>query len=252
MKLLLLLSILLFSLKTFALNIEAKYKITYGDFLELGIATATLKVEKQDYEIRIEAKTTGMAKLLTKNRVEIYESSGKLLDNDFIPNIFIKTRSNDTKKRVKTYTFDHSNKKVFLNTKTKGEKSFINKGLKASTKEYSKESNEEFDYFAKDDLLSLFFDMNKKLNSFEKDKKYSFKAIGANKKTGEIDIISSSHINKELIVYINQKIFSSKKGELLISLNKEGFCKKAILKDVLFFGDIVGNMIEFKTNKGDS
>ena len=43
-----------------------------------------------------------------------------------------------------------------------------------------------------------------------------------------------------LIVTIYQKIFASKEGKLYIVLNSEGIAKKAVLKDVIMFGDIVG------------
>jgi len=49
-----------------------------------------------------------------------------------------------------------------------------------------------------------------------------------------------------LIVFINQKIFASKRGELYLDLNDDGICTKAVLKDVIFFGDIRGKLISLK------
>ncbi len=45
-------------------------------------------------------------------------------------------------------------------------------------------------------------------------------------------------------VVVNDDIFASDKGELLINLRDDGLCTQAILKDVLFFGDIRGEMID--------
>lgn len=124
------------------------------------------------------------------------------------------------------------------------------------------ESEEFANFFATNDLLSLFFNITQVIPSFEKGNSYAFKAIGANKDNGKLDIIIPKNEaykelqealntkNKKFIVSIHQKIFSSSNGELFISLNKEGFCDKAVLKDVLIFGDITGEMIKFKINKG--
>ncbi|MDP3292949.1 MAG: DUF3108 domain-containing protein, partial [Sulfuricurvum sp.] len=45
-------------------------------------------------------------------------------------------------------------------------------------------------------------------------------------------------------VVLNDRIFSSAQGELLINLDEQGLCEKAILEDVLLFGDIVGKRIK--------
>ena len=47
-----------------------------------------------------------------------------------------------------------------------------------------------------------------------------------------------------LTVILNDRIFASAKGELLINLDSSGLCEKAILEDVLLFGDIVGKRIK--------
>ena len=132
--------------------------------------------------------------------------------------------------------------------------------MKFQEKSFYNEDTDELEFFTKNDLLSLFFNLNE-LIEFKDTKNYSFNAVGANKTDGKIDLLIPSknkiqQINKtmkkekekKLIVYINQKIFGSEKGELLLSLNNEGFCSIAILKDVIFFGDIVGEMIDFKIN----
>jgi len=82
-----------------------------------------------------------------------------------------------------------------------------------------------------------------------------FYAVGANKTDGRIDVdplTNPSAVRAEfdwddghaMKVTINQKIFSSKKGELLLNLGDDGLCKQAVLKDVLLFGDIRGVEID--------
>ena len=248
-----------FTVNLFAQHIEAKYNITYGDFIDLGIATSTLNINDDNYLILMEAKTTGISKFLTNNRIEIYESHGKIIDNQFVPTKFIKTKKDDNKKRVRVYTFDHKNKKVVVHDHIEGDKKFINSDLTPTNKNFKEEKNYDLKYYANNDILSLFFNLRKKLPTFKSGEEYSLKAIGANKSKGLINILMPSSKDLDTInsylktndkskftAFINQKIFQSKRGELLISLNKEGFCSYAVLRDVLLFGDIVGEMIEFK------
>jgi hypothetical protein len=74
--------------------ITATYEVSYGIFEAMGIADARFEIkEDQTYTIRIEARTTGVAKILSNNRVEIYESHGKIA-------LFMS--SEGTKKRVES------------------------------------------------------------------------------------------------------------------------------------------------------
>jgi len=243
----------------FAQTITAKYEITYGGFLNLGEAYASLSINENRYKIKIEAHTTGMAKVLTNNRVEIYESTGIYQDEIFIPKQFIKTKKDDFKQHIKTYSFDTQNKKVHIKEFKEETQSIPQTDFTKKIKHITKESSSNLDYFANNDLLSLFFNLEKLLGGFTPANNYELKAVGANKTKGKIDILipsgkKSEELNKSLhieskvkfIAYINQKIFSSKRGELLISLNKHNFCNKAVLKDVLLFGDISGEIVEFK------
>lgn len=260
--------ILLITFLTIFLNaktIEATYKISYGIFGELGIAKTTLEfLPNNNYKIKVHAFATGIAKLLSSEKEEFYESQGFIKDNLFIPNKYIEISNNSYKKREKVYTFDYEKNQIFLE---KSEKKLVTKHdenfqIIESWKENN--SSELSKFFTPNDLLSLFFNIAQVVPSFDKGNNYSLIAIGANKNDGKLDIIipkddrymelenSLNTKNKKFIVSINQKIFSSSNGELFISLNDEGFCDKAVLKDVLIFGDIVGEMINFKINKGES
>ena len=234
--------------KNLTKELEATYKVTYGSFLELGLAKALVKIDKNNnYLIRIEANTTGMAKLFSNNRSEIYESKGKFIDNNFQAKTFTKIRKTNDKTTIKTYKFDYLNKTISYEKKNFGK----NKKFTSSKK--------KLDFFTSNDILSLFFNLKNKLPKLENNSMHSFVAVGANKQNGKIDILMPNNETKKMldkilnkdnekkfIAYINQKIFSSAKGELYISLNNKGFCGKAILKDVILFGDIVGEMTQFK------
>lgn len=79
----------------------------------------------------------------------------------------------------------------------------------------------------------------------------SASSSGADTKTGTTDVNSkgrSASADKQAaaiyVVFINQPIFSSSRGELHLSLNERGYADRAVLKDVLLFGDIRARLVE--------
>lgn len=255
--------IIFLSIFSNAKTFEATYKISYGIFGELGLAKTSLEIlPNNTYKIKVHAYATGIAKFLSSNKEEFYESQGVVRDNLLIPNKYITVTNNDYKKRKKTYLFNYKKKQILVKKYEKKVNIKYDENLKKKESWKTSESKEFTNFFATNDLLSLFFNITKVVPSFEQGNSYTFKVIGANKDNGKLDIIIPKNKaykelqealntkNKKFIVAIHQKIFSSSNGELFISLNNEGFCNKAVLKDVLIFGDITGEMIKFKIDKG--
>lgn len=230
----------------FCESVSVKYIVKFGIFGEIGVADATLVKDEatKTYEITLDAKTTGLTNSISGNRREYFCSKGKIIGDLLVPEIYTHevSRNKKGKERIerKIFTFDHTNLVVNL----KREKGFKGEELEIT-------SNQKLEYFAQNDLLSLFFNFSKL--KFSGDKFYTT-AVGAKNENGRIDIVIPQNeqkiaIKKELesefdpyIVFINQKIFSSSKGELYLSLDERGYANKAILKDVLFFGDIIGEI----------
>lgn len=220
-----------------AKTLNATYEVSYGVFQTMGISDARFEThEDNTYFIRIEARTTGLAKILSNNRIEIYESRGKIKDGRLIPDQFKKTRKSDSKSTTKIFTFDHLAKTVWKETIEEG-----------------KSRRSRNDFYAPEDILSLFFNVRQYMQSRQDQQLY---ALGARKKDGRIDVVfprgdALAAMKKELEmedgiflkVILNDRIFSSANGELLINLGKDGLCEKAVLQDVLLFGDIVGKRV---------
>lgn len=238
-------------------NTSTTYSISFGIFGEIARAYAKLEVKKDlSYVISMRAHTSGMAYVLAGKREEFFRSEGFLKNGFFVPEVFfhkVKKQYKDsdnpfsirkktiTKIDEKTYTFNHDEKSVYCK--------------KDYTRNENVEKNkpEKLEFYADNDLLSLFFNFGRlKKNS----KSFKLYAVGANKKDGRVDVFIPSgkklkqikedleqSVGDFLIVYINQKIFSSDKGELFINM-QNGICESAILKDVLLFGDIKGVRIK--------
>ncbi|QOG12297.1 DUF3108 domain-containing protein [Arcobacter sp. FWKO B] len=213
--------------------LERSYSISYGIFSSLGVANAKLVVDydKKEYIATIEANTIGLAKVLSRNRYEKYQSIGYLTDDgSFLPKEFYKLTSTNSRFRKTTYNFNHLDNIVY------------------TTKEYKKAKDKEatittdiLEYYAQNDILSLFFNLKDILKNLKSKIEYDYLAVGSDKTKGiiTIELLNNTTNKSDLKVYLNQPIFSSPRGELDIELDNNGLCNKAVLKDVLLFGDIV-------------
>lgn len=242
-----------------AQTITAQYKVSYGIFSNLGLADANFTIKDDNYHLIIKAYATGVAKFLSNNKQEIYESIGKVRNQILIPSKFIKTTQNSNKLKRRTYTFDHINKKIQNRTYLKETVQEFDTDFNVVSKEIENNSTSTLKFFSSNDILSLFFNLKTIIPNFKIEKSHTLSAVGGNKKKdGEIiieipkeekKIILNDSLNIKsdikFIAYINEKIFSSKEGELFVSLNKDYICNKAVLKDVFFFGDIVGELVKY-------
>ncbi|MDY0327216.1 MAG: DUF3108 domain-containing protein [Arcobacteraceae bacterium] len=207
--------------------LERSYAISYGIFSNLGISNTKLIVDTDNktYVATIEAKTVGFANFLSNNRFEVYESKGEIVDGFFVPDRFRKFSATNSKSRESIYLFNHSKKSILLikNRKSKNEK--------------SSNSEEILEYYSNNDILSLFFNLKDILPTLNLNEEVEFIGVGNDKNKGITNILKLG--DNRFKVYLNQPIFSSSRGELLIEQDFDGLCKTAILKDVLLFGDIV-------------
>jgi len=236
-------SMVLIFLFTSLLNaevIQADYKVEFGIFGEIGIANALLTKKENSYVIDVELKATGLAKKLSGNRKEQHISKGHIENGMMVSDLYQVIKSHGSKTVNKVYRINHKTKTV-----TKEYKRWKNGKV-------TKESNTTMDYYSKDDLLTLYFNLDKKILDKKEAKSYTFTAVGAEKQGGRVDVIipnkndlkeykDSLGKNKNswyARAIINQDIFSSDKGELLLRIGNDGITQKAVLKDLIFFGDI--------------
>jgi hypothetical protein len=230
-------------------TLDAEYDISYGFFGNIGIAKAYFDIDHGTYNIKIKARATGLAKVLSRNRVESYESTGIVKNGILIPQLFVSKKIKDSKTDIKRYMFDYKKKRVTL--------------LRTRNTQKSKSDYETvLPFFAKNDILTLFFNLKHIIGSdFEAKEELELKAVGASKKDGKVNLKPLSDEDKKeitklfdkeghlLSVVLNQRIFASPKGEMFLSLNDDGICTKALLKDVIMFGDIRGELNNMKVER---
>ena len=221
-------------------TIKADFKVEFGIFGQIGIANATLTKEENSYEIDVELKATGISKTLSGNRVERHISKGHIENGMMISDLYQVIKSYKRKTINKVYTINHETQTV-----TKEYKYWKNGKLK-------KDEHTTLEFYSKDDLLTLYFNLDEKIVNKQESKSYRFTAVGAERQSGAVEVVIPEE--KELDEFhdalgknregwyaraiIHQDLFSSDKGELLLHIGEDGITEKAVLKDLIFFGDI--------------
>ncbi len=227
-----------------ARKLDATYSVSYGMFGELGVSDAHLETKGDTYIIEVSARTTGIVKRLSRNRQERYVSRGHIVDGMFVSDSFDVVRSYGNKVSTKRYTVDHQKKKVT--------KSSVRK---KAGKVYQNESI-VLDFYSKDDLLTLYFNLPRRVD-LNKAKTYELTAVGAEKQSGKVKIIVPEKKEQKryeeslgkgdlqyLTAIVYQKIFESNRGELMLAIGKDGIAEKAVLKDLILYGDLVAKRVK--------
>lgn len=207
--------------------LHVHYDISYAIFGVIGHSDARLIIDPdtRKYRIEINASASGLAKVMSNGRAESYESIGVVKGGVLIPHLFItRTRKGSHYEEVHRYRFDHLNKKLFHAVEIR------HNGKRKMRKEV-------LPYYAKDDIQTLFFNLKKYVEKgICQAKRCTLRAVGANERDGSVDIAPAK--KKMLKVILHRRIFASKQGEIYIHLTDEGISDYAILKDVIFFGDV--------------
>lgn len=241
-------ALLLMALSLSAETMVARYVVEYGIFGKMGVAEARLTKENGHYEIVMKAEATGLAKVLSGGRVETYRSTGTILEGRLVPESYSKDIRRSGKRRIKIYRFDHLHRIVNFH-----EKNFKNGKL-------VKEKNESLPYYANNDIFSLYFNIMDIVGDCTKPFDRNLHAVGAEKKSGKVrvetvtgrkrneikDLLGDAPCYLKVTVY--QKLFGSKGGELYLALGHDNVVRKAVLKDVIMFGDVRGRLIDFETD----
>lgn len=231
-----------------AKEVLVKYDVTFGLFGEVGDAVGVYKNDGKKYSIEINATSRGLASFLSNNRFESHRSHGDVKNGVLIPHEYIQEVTTNSMHIVYKFTFNYKGHKVHKLTEKKTWN--LNKEILDDHYDFK-----ELPYFADNDLLTLFFNLSYMLPEVRKNGKGVLYAAGANKKNGAVDLyiptgeklkqtkeLLKTTSDNIIIAVLNKKIFGSEKGELAILLDSGLYAQTAVLKDVIFFGDVKGVM----------
>ena len=215
---------------------QVNYKATFGIFGTVGTIHNTLTQNKKTYKIETTVMLAGLAKIIMGGQTEHYISKGHMVKGMMVSDNYTMISLKKDEKKVKEYHIDHKHKRV-----TKIYKKWKNQKLIVEEKKVLK-------FYAKNDLLTLYFNMNHALT--KQGKTYHFKAVGLEKQKGIVQVTvpsdsQSTMYQKDLGPTANwyakalivQENFRKNKGDILLSVDEDGFIKKAVIKDVLMYGD---------------
>jgi hypothetical protein len=146
------------------------YEAKYGIFGTIATAKGIFERNATNYKIDTTVKAKGLAAVLTKHMIQKYTSIGIIKNNILIPQKYITYRKRGNKEYKRVYIFNH-------NKKTITRKQYVNNKFNGEGK---------FDYYAPQDVLSLYFNLPYLLK--DKNKLYTFYALGARKTDGRVDV----------------------------------------------------------------
>ena len=214
---------------------QLNYKATFGVFGKVGTIKNRLTQTDTTYRIDTKVKLAGLAKTILGGQVEDYISIGHMENGLMVSDTYTMTSTKKNKIVKKEYHINHKNKSV-----TKRYRRWVKGKL---TKDYT----QKLKFYAKDDLLTLYFNIGHAVK--EKGKVYHFKAVGLEKQKGKVDItvpndtkiarykkdLGKAQLYAKALIY--QENFRKKKGDILLGIDKDGYIKKSVIKDILLFGD---------------
>ena len=224
-----------------AKNIEADYSVEYGMFGQVGKVHATLTSDHKYYMLDANVSAVGIARAVTDDLKERHISKGHISKGLLVTDMYQMIKSFGHYTSTTIYRVNHKKKKVTrLYKKWKYDKQIRNE-------------TDALDYYGKDDMMTLFLNLPKHIKEKYTPKKYQFKAIGADRKNGRVDITIPTQDTLEQMkslvgegqegdwystVVMHRKLYHSKQGELDVRIGQEGLVEKAVLKDLIFFGDV--------------
>lgn len=250
--------LLLMSTILSAQTISAGYDVTFSVFGKIGEAVVRYERFDERYVITAEGRLTGEAAAIGANRGELHESFGIVKEGLLVPELYKVTRSSDHYYNQSFFVFYPQERRAEehrMNEKYGTKNHFDAKTFRIVSSPYTTKSIKlkPLDYYAQNDLLSLFFNVQPLIATLKEGETRLVHAMGGSNKKGEVllgnpggakraDLIKSmsAATGHLATVLINQDIFKSDKGELWIRMDGDLLVEEALLKDVLLFGDIRG------------
>jgi len=212
------------------------YKATFGIFGTVGSIKNKITKNAKTYEIETDVRFQGLAKVLLGGQRDHYISRGKIKNGLMISDTYIMTSIKKNKKKIKEYSINHKTKQVTKRVREWKKGKLV------------KDKKQTLNFYAKDDLLTLYFNLGTAVT--KRGKKYHFKAVGLEKQNGKVQITVPSKSNQEPYIkdlgngamlyakaLIHQKNFKGNKGDILLSLAKDKYIEKSVIKDVVLYGD---------------
>ncbi len=224
------------------------YRVEFGIVGEVGRVHTEYQDNSKNYTIDAHVQAVGiLAKQVTDNLKERHICKGYITKRGIrIATSYQMIKSYGKYKSMTYYRVNHKTKKI-----QKTYKKWLTRPGKSDRK--IEDSTYDLDYYAVDDMLTLFLNLSYKIKNKTMPKHYRFKAVGADREHGNVDIIiptqkqaneMSKLVGKAdkgewlMNLVMHRQLYGSKQGELMVHMGKGSIVEKAVLKDLIFFGDV--------------
>jgi len=224
-----------------AKNIEADYSVEFGMFGQVGKVHARLTSDNRYYMLDANVSAVGIARAVTDDLKERHISKGHISKGFLVTDMYQMIKSFGPYTSTTIYRVDHKKKRLTRQYKKwRYDKQIINE-------------TDTLEYYGKDDMMTLFLNLPKHITQKYRAKKYRIKAVGADRRNGRVDItIPTQNALAQMKSFLGEsqegdwystvvmyrQLYDSEKGELDVKIGKDGLVEKAVLKDLIFFGDV--------------
>lgn len=210
---------------------KLKFESGISFYGKIGFVDVILKEDRQKhiYMMKVKAYSTGLVKLLSRNRKDTFISEGNIINGIYKPHKFTRISTKHDYKKVTVYQFDYKKNSVYKTVKIEEwrmKKTFNPMTLTwIKKRQLHKEEKKEKIALVPNDYLSLYLNLKQ-----------------GNLKPGIIKYIDENKENK--IVLLNNSLFEIEKHNgkkkykiKLIGDNKSMFFQEAISINIAFYGD---------------
>ena len=231
-----------------AKTMQVDYRVEFGIFGEIGKVHTEYWDNNKTYLIDTNLSAEGyIAQSVTHHLKERHICKGIITKNKKrIATSYQMLKRYGEYRSMTLYKVDHAHKRVIKTYK----KWLLKKGKpERKIQDYTY----TLDYYGVDDMVTLFLNLSYKIKNKYKPKHYRFKAVGADRKHGDVDIIIPTKKQAEEMIELlgkprkgewlmnlimHRQLYRSKQGELMVRMSEESTIEKAVLKDLFFFGDV--------------
>ncbi|MCF6245526.1 MAG: hypothetical protein L3J43_10895 [Sulfurovum sp.] len=231
----------LIMINIYAKTMMEKYSVEYGIIGEIAKVSASMKTNKNSYVIDANLTVIGfIANKATDNLKERHISKGHISKGKYITDMYQMIKSYGKYNATTIYRTNHKKKYVTREYKKwKNGKLIIHEKLKLK-------------YYATHDLTNIF--MNLAQYKMQKTgKEYVKKVVGADRKNGSVLLslptAKEAYSMKKILgktkkgewyakLIMQRQVYDSKRGELELKVGNDGMLEMAVLKDLVFFGDV--------------
>lgn len=224
-----------------AARFEAQYAVTFWWLGRVGTTHIHFESHGKHYRIEAEAYLEGIAALIAHHHHERHTSTGTIADNgDLIPHRYDVNKTLDNFQSLQHFYFRAPQHRILFyaeDTYKRTQKHFnpATMGFKQVNMVEKHRYRRVMPFYARNDLLTLYFNVRRHLDTLAADSTLRLHAAGA--RDGKVTISAAPERN-HFIVLLEQEIFKSKEGKLFVETDASHYVTRAVLKDVLLFGDL--------------